>query len=108
MEFDTVLASHGRQIDEPVSESLFQTYSRFISLMDRAGAELLPKSHLMFHLVQNSIFKGNPRHYSTYIDESYNGVIARVVRSCHRRGWAMAVYRKLQMTEALQQRSCAI
>ena len=39
--------------------------------------------------------------FSTYVDESYNGAIAKVSRSVHRRNWAMAVYRKLQMLEAL-------
>ena len=55
----------------------------------------------MYHLLQGSLIKGIPRMYTTYADESYNGVIARVCRSVHRRGWALAVYRKLDMMQAI-------
>ena len=99
--FDAVLASYGREIDVQGCQQLFQHYQRFISLCDRAAVPILPKAHLMYHCVQNANVKGNPRHYTTYIDESYNGAIARVCRSVHRRGFAMAVYRKLSMLEQL-------
>ena len=73
------------------------------SACDRAGLALLPKCHMMYHMIQRAVRKGNPRMYSTYIDESLNGVIARVCRSVHRRGWALEVYRKLAMMECFQQ-----
>ena len=34
--------------------------------------------------------------YSTYRDESFNGLIARIARSCHRRTWANVIHWKCQ------------
>ena len=102
MAFDDVMAKHGRTINEAVAEQMLMHYNRFIVLCNRAGLPLLPKAHLMFHCIQRSLEQGNPRTYTTYADESYNGAIARVCRSVHRKGWALAVYRKLQMMEAMK------
>ena len=99
--FDDVLNQHERILPENAYEDLFRHYSRFINLCCRAGVPLLPKAHLMFHCIHRAQDKGNPRSYSTYIDESYNGAIAKVCRSVHRRGWAFAVYRKLEQLEHL-------
>lgn len=103
MDFDAVMANRPRAIDERTCGMLFDHYNRFICLCDRAGLALLPKCHMMYHMIQRAVRKGNPRMYSTYIDESLNGVIARVCRSVHRRGWALEVYRKLAMMDSLQQ-----
>ena len=100
--FDAVLARHGRQIDEGAAEEMLMHYNRFIVLCNRAGLPILPKAHLMYHCIQRSLEQGNPRTYTTYVDESYNGAIARVCRSVHRRGWAWAVYRKLQILETVR------
>ena len=102
MSFDAVMARHDRDMPAAVSEELFMHYNRFIVLCKRAAVPLLPKAHLMYHAIQRSLIQGNPRAYTTYVDESYNGAIARVCRSVHRRGWAQAVYRKLQMMESMQ------
>ena len=101
MSFDAVLARHDRNMTTEASQELFMHYNRFIVLCKRAAVPLLPKAHLMYHAIQRSLTQGNPRTYTTYIDESYNGAIARVCRSVHRRGWAEAVYRKLQMMESM-------
>ena len=100
--FDAVLARHGRQVDEGAAEEMLMHYNRFIVLCNRAGIPILPKAHLMYHCIQRSLEQGNPRTYTTYLDESYNWAIARVCRSVHRRAWAYAVYRKLQILEAVK------
>ena len=99
--FDHIMAQYSRKIPEDACDELHAKYHRFIQLCCRAGVPVLPKSHLMQHLVAQARQKGNPRTFSTYVDESYNGAIAKVCRSVHRRNWAMAVYRKLEMLEAL-------
>ena len=99
--FDQVMNEHDRVFPEEACDALFSHYHRFIQLCSRAGVPFLPKGHLMYHMVSQARQKGNPRMFSTYVDESYNGAIAKVSRSVHRRNWAMAVYRKLQMLEAL-------
>ena len=105
MSFDEVLSSHERALPNTACDLLFEHYSQFIMLCARAGVPRLPKAHLMFHCIFRAREKGNPRAYTTYIDESCNGAIAKVCRSVHRRGWALAVYRKLEMLEALQNAS---
>ena len=86
MDFDAVMANRPRAIDERTCGMLFDHYNRFIAL--------LPKCHMMYHMIQRAVRKGNPRMYSTYIDESLNGVIARVCRSVHRRGWGFGSVQK--------------
>ena len=103
LDFDAVMASHPRAIDETVCGQLFQHYDKFICLCKEAGMHLMPKSHMMYHLLQRAIRKGNPRMYSTYIDESLNGQIARICRFVHRRNWALSLYEKLAMMDSLQQ-----
>ena len=101
LDFDAVMASHPRAIDETVCGMLFQKYNEFICLCEETGMHLMPKSHMMYHMIQRAVFTGNPRMYSTYIDESLNGHIARICRSVHRRTWAFSVYEKLAMMDAL-------
>ena len=103
LDFDAVLNGHDRIFPRESCQSLLNHCNRFILLCERAAIPLLPKAHMMYHCIQRSLEKGNPRMYSTYIDESYNGAIARVCRSVHRRNWAMAVYRKLEMLEHVEQ-----
>ena len=103
--FDRVLEAHERFLPPSACDQLFEHYSQFIMLCARAGVPMMPKAHLMFHCILRAREKGNPRAYTTYIDESYNGAIAKVCRSVHRRGWALAVYRKLEMLEAAQDTS---
>ncbi|CAE7212809.1 unnamed protein product [Symbiodinium sp. CCMP2592] len=102
LHFDAVMASHPRAIDETVCGLLFQTYDEFICLCEKAEMHLMPKSHMMYHMLQRAVRKGNPRMYSTYIDESLNGHIARICRSVHRRTWAYSVYEKLEMMDAIK------
>ena len=100
--FDKILSDHDRQMGEQPLYGLCCRYNEFALLCSRA---VLPKNHLMYHCIQRAQEKGNPRVYSTYIHESYNGAIAKVCRSVHRRTWAISVYRKLEMLEAMQNQS---
>jgi len=43
---------------------------------------------------QRSRHQGNPRFYATFLDESLNGNIAKIARSCHRRTWLKRVFVK--------------
>ena len=74
--FDAVMARHGRYINAQIAGEMLMHYDRFIVLCSRAGFPLLPKAHLMYHCIQRSVLQGNPRTYSTYADESYNGAVS--------------------------------
>ena len=45
-------------------------------------------------MIQRALHRGNPRLYSTYRDESLNGIIAKIARSAHRRTWSNVIHFK--------------
>ena len=82
--FDQVLENiDGRYMDTSASKLLLHHYVRFIVFWDKCHGDLLPKHHLMLHLILRTTHIGNPMRYHTYRDESLNGVIARIARTCH-------------------------
>lgn len=96
-----------RMVPRDVQESMLLHYSRFITLFDRAGGTLTPKCHIMYHAISMIDVYGNPKYFATYVDESFNGVIAAVARSCHRLTWTDSIFRKLGAIQELDARSLA-
>ena len=96
-----------RMVPRNVQEGMLFHYSRFITLFDTAGGTLTPKSHLMYHAIFMIDSFGSPKYFATYVDESCNGVIAVVARSCHRLTWADSIIRKLGAIQQLDARSPA-
>ena len=39
---------------------------------------------LAVHMMINAAYKGNPKYYSTYLDESLNRTFIKIARTCHR------------------------
>lgn len=97
IQFGNSLKSEQRIMSREQATAALQHYNRFLTLYEKAGGALVPKCHMMFHLIQRSLSKGNPRYYSTYRDETFNGVLAKVARSCHRRTWFNAIHSKFSM-----------
>ena len=97
IEFGHALKTEGRLMLPKQVTTALQAYNRFLALYEKAGGALLPKCHLMHHLIQNALAKGNAKYYSTYRDETFNGVVAKIARSCHRRTWYNAIHFKFQM-----------
>ena len=48
-----------------------------------ADMKIIPKCHMLIHMVLNIGHQGSPKHGSTYADEHMNGVVARIARSVH-------------------------
>ena len=94
--FEETFAKSTRRVSRLEAEQALGSYKRFLRFYHEAGGSMLPKCHLMFHLIQRSLFKGNPKRYTTYKDESFNGVLARIARSSHRRTWANVIHWKAQ------------
>lgn len=99
--FEQVLHTSPRDMDEPSRQRALFHYSRFIVLYDRCGGGLTPKFHLLVHQVQEYEYFGNCRFYHTYADESFNSLIAKIARACHRRSWAENVFKKLSVARHL-------
>lgn len=91
---DSIFQKESRTFTRDDSEKAFSAYKRFLSFFLKAGGNHTPKCHFMMRVIQRTQFKGNPRLYSTYRDETFNGLIAKVARSCHRRTWANVVHWK--------------
>ena len=94
--FEETFAKPIRHVSRREAEQALGSYKRFLRFYSQAGLNLLPKCHLMFHLIQRCLSKGNPKRYSTYRDESFNGVVARIARSSHRRTWMNVIHWKCQ------------
>lgn len=43
----------------------------------------IPKTHLMIHANNRASQQGNPWRYTTFLDESLNKELKRVLRLCH-------------------------
>ena len=97
LQIDDVLDSPGRKFELEQSQHAFEVYLRFATLYQRAGGKMVQKFHLMIHLFQDTIRKGNPRSYSTYRDETINRIIAAIARSCHRQSWTESIFRKMNI-----------
>ena len=95
MKLDVVFSSESRKLPREVQKAL-GFYSRFLSFYSKAGGPLVPKTHFMVHLIQRALFKGNPKKYNAYRDESFNGMIAKIARSCHRRTRSNVIHWKCQ------------
>ena len=97
LDLNTVFQTGERFLSREQAQKAFGLYCRFVSFYKRAGGPVTPKIHFMLHLLSRSVQKGNPKFYSTYKDESLNGVIAKIARSCHRRTWHNCVHWKAQL-----------
>ena len=100
--FNNMMSAAGRVLSAAELDSMLLNYNHFAILFDRAGGHITPKFHLMFHGLQRTATHGNLRFYTTYRDESLNGVIARIARSCHRRSWHKMVHYKVNYMLATQ------
>lgn len=102
LEFNSNLGGAVRNIPMEKQTRMFNCYKRCVVYFDRAGGTLLPKNHMMFHLLQGMNKRGHPSFYHTYMDESLNGVIARIARHCHRRSWDVDILYKISIAKQLE------
>ena len=93
---ETAFATSSRVLSRQEVQTSLNAYLRFLRFYSDAGGPLHPKHHFMLHLLQRSVYKGNPRMYTTYRDETFNGMLAKIARSCHRRTWMNIVHWKCQ------------
>ena len=63
------------------------TAARAFSVRLEAGVRFYPKWHMMLHIASDSKRIGNPKFWSTFLDESYNGRVASIAGKLHRSTW---------------------
>eukprot|EP00959_Pyramimonas_sp_CCMP1952_P023198 487895-Pyramimonas_sp.AAC.1 len=61
---------------------LFETSDTHVKHLVLCGVRLIPKHHSWAHLTLSARSHGNPRTFSTFLDESLSGLAAVVARSC--------------------------
>ena len=83
--FENTLRINDRYMDADATRDLLAHYMRFVSMYERAGGNLVQKHHLMVHCIRDTSFFGNPKFYTTYRSESFNGVLAKIARNCDSR-----------------------
>ena len=52
-------------------------------MLAKALGLALPEDHLMVHPTHRAVALGNPWRYTTFLDESLNKELKRVLRLCH-------------------------
>jgi hypothetical protein len=96
MEVNRIMADCGRIMSRVDQQRLLDAYLKHCAMHIRAGGTLVPKHHLFIHCIQRITYLGNPRFYSCYIDESLNGVVVKIARSCHRLTFMHSVHNKFR------------
>ena len=86
------------------SQRLLDYVVRHVKMYSDAGGRVLPKHHAMIHMVQQIQYLGHPRGFTCFIDETLNGIVARIARSVHSTVFSRSVHRKhaaLQILDVL-------
>jgi hypothetical protein len=82
-------------------QQLLTDYTHHVVLFHRAGGVLKPKHHMMFHLILDASWKGSPSLWATFRDESLNGVLAGIARSCHRNRFGEVIHFKFAALQSM-------
>jgi hypothetical protein len=69
------------------------------------GAAPKPKHHAFVEMSRALRTTGNPAHYSTYLDESINAMVARLARSVHPANFSLEVLKKYVLRRTLDARA---
>ena len=100
-ELDLIMDNEGHSLSREVQLRMWQAFSKHTHLYVRAGGAFLPKHHLLMHMIHRVAVHGNPSGYSTYRDESLNGVLAKIARSCHRTAFGFGCHWKFQLLSGI-------
>lgn len=84
VEYFRIMECNGRNFSDDTMHAFRAHCHAHLRYAKDAGILYTPKHHLMVHLTHRAAKHGNPRFYSTFLDESFNGQMAAVCRSAHR------------------------
>ena len=70
--------------------------------MAHSGQKGKPKHHALVDMSRVIARFGNPTKFSTYNDESFNSLIARLARSVHPAHFSLAVIKKYWLRRSLR------
>lgn len=70
---------------------------RFLLNCERASVSFTPKFHFFAHLSEQAFSFGNPKMYSTWLDESLNRLLRDIAASAHRSRQAERIFRLMSL-----------
>ena len=102
-----VMRDNPRVLPPHALQELLDSVKRAFSCREAAGIPWTPKWHLMLHLASKARVAGNPRFYSTFVDEDFNGRVAKIACACHRLTWYRGVmsHFRVQYSSASRRRN---
>ena len=93
-DFEVTMKPQPRVLSDSAQNRLLNACITHCVAYQMAGGCCVPKHHWWLHLAHGSGWGGNPKGYSTYGDESENGLVAKQGRFAHPFAFAFAVLRK--------------
>jgi len=76
----------------PVCHKMLALGLRHIRLVQTAGVHLIPKHHLMVHMLRGTPKTGNPKYVATFFDESLNSLLSQLGAKAHALVWEQRVF----------------
>ena len=95
-----LLKTEPRVMSMAVRQDMMNCAIGFNMSYKAAGGHEVPKFHSFIHMTYGIGFMGNPAYYSTYEDESENGLVARIGRSTSMCQFSFSVLVKLHVSKA--------
>ena len=95
-----ILKEEPLQLSRGALQRLVDLCKRHLIALSRLNFHFFPKHHAFVHLTLRMAQMGNARFYSTFHDESVNGVMATIAGSCHRLTWQSRCLQKYSSLEA--------
>ena len=73
-----------------IRQEILELYKRHLALMEECD-EFVPKHHLFLHLILGMPRLGNPRYYSTWLDEALNKTLKNCCRNVSQATFSVSV-----------------
>ena len=90
--YHNLTRSCGRKVPDETLRQMLNCAIRHNRCFQFGGGVLHTKHHYWIHLIHQSKILGNPRLRSTMPNESLNGVVANVGKTCHRATFTVSVF----------------
>ena len=99
--YHAVLKEEPRVLSNAGYQKLMAACTTHLVSYGAGGGVYMPKHHSYTHLSFNARWAGNPSWYSTFTDESENGLVAKQAKRVHPMCFPLAVLRKQLAKERL-------
>ena len=100
-----ILRANGLHVEWADCQKLLFHCLRHLTLMEHASNGHLPKNHMFVHITQRVPTQGNPRFYSTFLDETLNLSIAHMASASHKANWEIAIFQRARLLPLVQKNS---